>query len=197
MMVETSYETTAFLLKEIYDRTKAQHEKKEGSEVVCNFYGDINEDSISTIANEVELQLQLRLEQRTISKRIFTIYIEGLQNIYKHGCENKEGKHMGATMLIKTEKAYRIHFLNISPSKEIAPMSEYLDYLNGLTLDDTKKFYMDRLVNGQISDRGGASLGYIIMKLKSSNNIIYNFKSVNDFCSCYQVEIVLEFPIEK
>ena len=197
MMVETRYETTVVLLNEIYDQTKKHNDDFKGAEVVCDYFGDINEQSISKIASDVEHQLQMRLEHKTISKRIFSIYIEGLQNIFKHGCENPEGKHLGATLLVKTEKSYRIHFLNVSPTSEIAPMSEYLDYLNSLSLDDTKKFYIDRLVNGQISARGGASLGYIIMKLKSSNNITYNFKYVNDDCSCYQVEIVLDFQIEK
>ena len=75
-------------------------------------------------------------------------------------------------------------------------MSEYLDYLNGLSMDETKKFYMKRLVNCAISERGGASLGYIIMKLKSNNNIKYSFEAADESNSCYHIEIVLEIPIK-
>ena len=55
---------------------------------------------------------------------------------------------------------------------------------------------MERLVNCAISDRGGASLGYIIMKLKSNNNITYSFEAADEANSCYHVEIVLEIPIQ-
>ena len=196
-MVETSYDTSAFLLRQIYDRTKIQNTDLLGGAVIADYFGDINEESISTITENVEGILIESLEQRTISKRIFTIFVEGLQNIFKHGCESEGGKHMGASLLVKTKDAYRVHFFNISPKSEIPAMSEYLDYLNGLSMDDTKKFYMERLVNGKMSQRGGASLGYIIMKLKSNNNINYSFETADDLSSCYHIEIVLEIPLKK
>lgn len=195
-MVETSYHTPAYLLRQIYERTKNRNTDLLDGNVVSEYFGDINEHSISTITGDVEHKLIDSLEQRTISKRIFTIVVEGLQNIFKHGYESEGGKHMGACLLVKTDEAYRVHFLNISPKSEISAMSEYLDYLNGLTMDETKKFYMERLVNGAISERGGASLGYIIMKLKSSNNIEYSFEVADESNSCYHIEIVLEIPLK-
>lgn len=195
-MVEISNDTTAYLLRQIYDRTKFQNSEILEAEVVAEYFGDINESSISRITEDVETKLINRLENRKITKRIFSIFIEGLQNIYKHGLADEKGKHMGACLLTKTDTLYRIHFLNISSEAEIAPMSEYLDFLNGLSMDETKKFYMKRLVNGEISDRGGASLGYIIMKLKSNNNINFKFETTEYQQACYHIEIVLEIPLD-
>lgn len=196
-MVEISNDTTAYLLRQIYDRTKIQHLDLLEARLVSEYFGDINESTISTITDEVEQKLIDSLENRTITKRIFTIFIEGLQNIYKHGSLDEDGQHLGACLLLKSETSYRVHFFNISAKNEIEPMTEYLDFLNGLSLDETKKFYMERLVNGSMSERGGASLGYIIMKLKSHNNIRYYFEDASDFESCYHIEIVLEIPFEK
>ncbi len=196
-MVEISNDTTAYLLRQVYDRTKIQNTNLLAGDVVSEYFGDINESSISQITNEVEQKLIDSLEQRTISKRIFTIFVEGLQNIFKHGRLDEEGHHLGACLLVKTDISYRVHFFNISAQDEIEPMTEYLDFLNGLSLDDTKKFYMERLVNGGLSEKGGASLGYIIMKLKSQHNIQYYFETADDFSSCYHIEIVLEIPFEK
>ncbi len=197
LMVETSNDTTAYLLRQIYDRAKIQNTEILGAFVVADYFGDINEDSISHITNDVETKLTERLENRKITKRIFSIFIEGLQNIFKHGSIDENGKHMGACLLTRTDNKYHVHFLNISPEAEIAPMTEYLDFLNGLSMDETKKFYMKRLVNTEISDRGGASLGYIIMKLKSNNNIKYSFESASEHHACYHIEIVLEIPTEE
>ena len=195
-MVEISYNTPAYLLRQIYDRTKSRKNDLLDGVVVNEYFGDINENSISTIIDDVEHKLIQNIEQRTTSIRIFAIFVEGLQNIYKHGRESEGGKHMGASLLVKTKDAYRIHFFNVSPKSEILVMSEYLDYLNGLSMDETKKFYMKRLVNCAISERGGASLGYIIMKLKSNNNIKYSFEAADESNSCYHIEIVLEIPIK-
>jgi hypothetical protein len=195
-MVEISNDTAAYLLRQIYDRTKIQNTNLLGGKLVSEFFGDINEGSISTISTDVENKLIDSLEKRTVSKRIFTIFIEGLQNIFKHGRLDDEGHHLGACLLLKTDKSYRIHFFNVSGKEEIEPMMEYLDFLNGLSMDDTKKFYMERLVNGGLSAKGGASLGYIIMKLKSQHNIQYHFEVADEYTSCYHVEIVLEIPIE-
>lgn len=196
-MVETSNDTTAYLLRQIYNRTKSQNKEILAASVVADYFGDINEDSISLISEDIETKLTERLENRKITKRIFTIAIEGLQNIYKHGSIDEKGKHMGACLITKTNCTYNVHFMNVSPQSEISPMSEYLDFLNSLSMDDTKKFYMKRLVNGHMTDRGGASLGYIIMKLKSNNNIKYSFESSGDHHSCYHIEIALEIPKEK
>jgi hypothetical protein len=196
-MVETSNDTTASQLRQIYDRTKIQNKEFFKADVVAEYFGDINENSISTISDDVEHKLIESLENRKITKRIFNIFIEGLQNIFKHGSCYESGKHMGACLLTKTNKTYRIHFFNISANEEIAAMSEYLDFLNGLDMDQTKKFYMERLINGQITARGGASLGYIIMKLKSNNNIKYSFESATDLLSCYHIEIEIEISNEE
>lgn len=196
-MVEISNDTSAYLLRQIYERTKIQNKELFDYENIAEFFGDINESSILQVSTDVESKLLLALENRKITKRIFAIFIEGLQNIFKHGLSDERGKHLGACLLTKTKTNYQIHFFNVSPIGEIKSMAEYLDYLNALNLDETKKFYLERLENGKLSERGGASLGYIIMKLKSGNNINYKFEMANHQHSCYHIEIILEIPIAK
>lgn len=191
-MVETSNDTAAYLLRQIYDKTKIQSREDFDFAIVAEYFGDINEKSIATLSEGVEKNISQIVDNRKIIKRIFTVFIEGMQNIYKHGAKDEEGKHMGACLITKSEKAFRIHFFNFSAKEEMASMTEYLAFLNGLNMKQTKKFYMERLVNGKISSRGGASLGYITMKLKSNNNIKYSFESSSDLNACFHIELQVD-----
>ena len=52
--------------------------------------------------------------------------------------------------------------------------------MNALTDDGVKELYMETLNNGLISEKGGAGLGFITMRMKSKNTLEYHFTDLGD-----------------
>ena len=43
-----------------------------------------------------------------------------------------------------------------------------------------KQYYMEHLENNQLSEKGGAGLGFITIAMKSGNKLTYEFNKIND-----------------
>ena len=52
-----------------------------------------------------------------------------------------------------------------------------------------KAFYLEHLENNELSDKGGAGLGFITIAMKSGNKITPLFEVINDKYSLFLLEI--------
>ena len=48
-----------------------------------------------------------------------------------------------------------------------------------------KAYYLEHLENNQLSDKGGAGLGFITIGMKSGNKLNVEFKKINDQMSLF------------
>jgi hypothetical protein len=51
-----------------------------------------------------------------------------------------------------------------------------------------KEYYLEHLENNELSDKGGAGLGFITIAMKSGNKLGANFNSLNDKFSHFALE---------
>ena len=48
-----------------------------------------------------------------------------------------------------------------------------------------KEYYMQHLENNQLSDKGGAGLGFITIAMKSGNKLAYEFDKIDEETSLF------------
>ena len=77
-------------------------------------------------------------------------------------------------------------------NKKIDYLFKNIDYLNTLDKAGLKSVYLETLTNGQISKKGGAGLGVIIMAMKSKNKIVYSSTPINDTLSMVSLDIKVD-----
>ena len=65
-------------------------------------------------------------------------------------------------------------------NEKIGDLFKNIDHLNTLDKVGLKSVYLETLTNGQISKKGGAGLGVIIMAMKSKNKIVYSSSPIDD-----------------
>ena len=104
--------------------------------------------------------------------------VECIQNIVKHSgdCTVENGN-----MLIISQKEAEYHVItgNHMEQGEVCKLKDTLDYINSLSKDRLREHYIQTLKNGQISERGGAGLGFIDMVRKTGNKLSYDFKNIS------------------
>lgn len=179
-------------MRTLFDSICHQFEQEESSKILMAHFGGISQDFINSLSENVEELLISCNEKRLLIKRVFSIFIEGLQNIKLHGEKFEDGICRGILVFTQYENHYSICLGNVIKNKNIDAMKCRLDELNEKDHSETKDLYMRVLSNGILSNRGGAGLGFITMKLKSRSSIIYQFHSISDSESLFLIHMEVQ-----
>ncbi len=147
-------------------------------------YGEIHQDFINNATELIEENLISAGERKPTVKRIFSILIEGLQNVFIHG-EEFDSLKTGLLQVIKNDEAYRVIMGNFCMNNSIEKITYNLNKLNEMDEEAVKEFYIESLNNGLISEKGGAGLGFITMRMKSKSKIHFHFDPIDDNLSFF------------
>ena len=178
-------------IEKIYDSSKLAIKNNNG-ELFLSHFGELDSEKISELSEETESKLfEIGTAKRNI-KNIFNILIEGLQNIIKHGDLSLENKQSSFFNLAIFEDAFICSFANLIYNEKIGDLFKNIDYLNTLDKVGLKSVYLETLTNGQISKKGGAGLGVIIMAMKSKNKIVYSSSPIDDKLSIVLLDIKVD-----
>ncbi len=130
-----------------------------------------------------EANMNSVVEDSKIKKRVFTILVEGLQNVTRHQeIDGKEASPNQSGIFIIQNQNERYYITTGNPilKANIPKLTRQLEKINSLSPDDLKKFYKEVLNDNVISDKGGAGLGLIEMARKSGNKLDFDFSDIND-----------------
>ena len=131
-------------------------------------------------------------DKKGVVKRMFSILVEGLQNIRIHGERDEDNNQISFLIVLQTEEEYRVMFGNLVKSENTYKIIERIDTLNQMDADQIKELYMEVLSNGIMSNKGGAGLGFITMAMKAKSKINYEAQEVSQLLTFFSVSIVLE-----
>jgi hypothetical protein len=163
----------------------------EKYKVTIEHFGVFSQDLVNSLVEGNELLMTSQGELKQLRKRVFSILIEGLQNIRKHAEKDDLERQVAFLIIGKNDISYRITFGNIILESETKDIINQISHINSLSLSDLKSFYIKELSENVLSKKGGAGLGFIIMRMKSNSDLKFNVKTVNEEYSFLSVEINL------
>lgn len=145
------------------------------------YRGLFTQNITDNIISLAEINLDKAGESSKIKKRVFSIMVEGLQNITRHQDENlgEEHKRTGIFVIQKQANNYYVTTGNMVIKNAIDSLTNQLTKINSLEKDELKLYYKKVLNDNIISSKGGAGLGLIEMARKSGNKLAYDFKDIN------------------
>ncbi len=163
---------------------------------VYDFYKGIRKHEI-TLAYEGEMNHQLMKvftgiamgrmlednEKIPVSKRVYHVMIECLQNISRHAFHTdqstQEDLNHGILIISKDPQHYLITTGNIVELEKIEELTRFLEKINSIDKKELDDLYRYQLKEGSISKKGGAGLGFIDIKRKTGNNLDFHFLPVD------------------
>ncbi len=163
----------------------------DGSKEMVMHVGELDQNQVNTISSIVENQMGNIGVSKNIVKKIFNISIETLQNICFHAERDNNGNQMTYFIIGKKENEFTIYSGNLLPNESAEKLSKRLQRLKALNEADLKKEYLEVLSNGELSQKGGAGLGFITIAMKSNNNISFDFQRVNSQLSLFTMKAVV------
>jgi hypothetical protein len=163
----------------------------EKYKITIEHFGIFSQDLVNSLVEGNEQLMISQGETKQLRKRIFSILIEGLQNIRKHAEKDDLERQIAFIIIGKNEISFKVTFGNIIFQSECSDIISHIQYINTLSQQELKKFYIKELSENVFSKKGGAGLGFIIMRMKSNSELKFNVKKVNLDYALLSVEINL------
>jgi hypothetical protein len=130
-----------------------------------------------------------------INRKVSYLLVECFQNVIKHGTnggsDDDSGENEGLFCLRNFDGFYIINSINRLRNDQVETIKAMVDKVNEMDEKDLKKMYIDRLVNNEISERGGAGLGLIELARKSGQKLIYRFEKADKHYSLFHQQVSL------
>jgi hypothetical protein len=157
--------------------------------------GDLSKIQIDKILLEIKEQLRKLEIDPQIIRRIYSAAVELLDNIMKHSIANEiDSKGLieefpSKFSLKKVDNIFVMYSGNIVPNQCIESLKTKIEVLQSLKAVNLNHLYKKKLLTAEISDRGGAGLGLIIVARLSGKKIKFDFEKINDKFSYFALQI--------
>lgn len=149
--------------------------------VLVSFNGTLSQEQVAKLESEVETKINEEGIPKGPLKKIFFISVETLQNMLIHGNRDGEGKQHNFFILIKNGVKTNMTSANLVQNKNIEGLEKQITKINSFAdPSELKQYYMEHLENNQLSEKGGAGLGFITIAMKSGNKLAYGFEKISD-----------------
>jgi uncharacterized protein YktA (UPF0223 family) len=164
-------------------------------DVVVNHKGFISLDMIDDMLHHLKIFLNNKESQnKTLRKRVYSLSVECLDNIFKHSDLNEENHELLDSypprfIVERIAGDFLIHTGNIVLNKNGEEIMKKLNYLNKLDENEVNAVYKKSLSNAEISEKGGAGLGLIVMSKFTGQKIKFDFEKINDKFSYFAMQL--------
>jgi hypothetical protein len=163
-----------------------------GATIALAYDGVLNTETISKLEGVIEEKVLENNLPKLVIKKIFFISVESLQNMFIHGHRDDNGSQNNFFILYITENAVKITTANLINNSAIPKLISDIEKINSFSNPiELKAYYLEHLEKNELSEKGGAGLGFITIAMKSGNKIGFKFIEINQKRSLFLLEITI------
>jgi len=162
--------------------------------LILVYEGEFTQEITKSVLAMAERNMDSFGEESSVKRKVFNVMVECLQNIVKHSdsLEGEEkGKHNAIFMVGKDEDRYIISSGNPIKNENVKGLETKLQQINDLDKEGLKSMHKDIIKRTEISDKGGAGLGFVDMARKSGQKLGFAFTQMNDEYSFFSLKTVI------
>lgn len=172
-----------------FDYIKTIHATLEQENILLVYCSIFDQPSLITLISILNSQIRGNLPFR---KKIISTLVEMLQNIIHHGYVRKDLKGRGALGMFYisyNDKTFSLNTINYVSNENAKGLREYLDYINSLDNAALEEAYNKQLLNFSNQNTNLGGLGFLEMRIKSNNLLLYEIKRINELISYFALKI--------
>lgn len=193
--INTSKNTSKPEIKRIFtfDYIKKLHKQIISENILLIYCNLFEQDSLVRLISVLKSQKYAKL---TFKKRVISSMVELLQNIILHGKIKLDDEFFspGIFYLSKKSNIFYLNTVNYINNNEIKEIETKFEKLNSLSDDELEDLYNEQLFDFS-NDDSNAGLGFIELRIKSQNPIVYKFVKVDDIYSLLKITITINQKI--
>ena len=178
-------------LKYIY----AFHKSMLQNKVMLVYQGEVTHEITKAFSSLAEEAMNKHdVDTFGVKRKVYHIMIECLQNIFKYADDPETGepvdKGMGVFVVERTENEYSVTTGNAVAVGKVQDLKTAIDNVNSLDKKSLDALYKKTMLEGSISESGGAGLGFIDIARKTGQKLIYHFEPINDKTSFFLLLLI-------
>lgn len=174
-------------MKYIYDL----HKTMLSQNLILVYEGEFTQEITKSVLAMAERNMDSVGEESSIKRKVFNVMVECLQNIVKHSEEETSKRNTAIFMIGKQDQEYIITSGNPIKKDSIERLKSRLEQINSLDKDGLKALYKDIIKNSDISEKGGAGLGFVDMARKSGQKLEFDFEKIDDETSFFSLRTTI------
>lgn len=160
------------------------------AKIILDHTGRINFSTIDSLLSRFKTVFREHEIQFHTYKRIITVMIEALENIYKYkdafdDFVESNHEYMPTFELASNEGMIRLKTSNPVRLHDIENIRISIELVNQQERESLSDMYVNVMKNGKFSSKGGAGLGFIEMARTSRNKLEYDFEEVTEQFAIY------------
>lgn len=151
-------------------------------EKIISYKGIINSEKISELIEESESSISKIEKNRSLAKKVTSIIIEILQNLYHHTDTYVSNDIVSKEVEFKVKHDKDFYFVysgNYIKTDKVDQLNNWLEKINSLSLQELKELYKSTLLDTNVKEKQGANLGLIDISKRSENKLEYEFQHIN------------------
>lgn len=162
--------------------------------VLFEHIGEVTKEVVLNILPQLEAIVENQAVSKVLARRLVHISIESLQNLQLHG-HSEDGELIAEPEFIvsRSKDSFNLHAGNIIPMDDVETLTDKINKINSLNDEELKYLYsvvMKQTVV-KFSTKGGAGLGLIDMRKKSTRHLDFHFQQLNDQYAFFTLKVSL------
>lgn len=179
--------------RELYDRRTQMAE--EG--VILTYCGWVSENVVSALGEALRRHLDADAADRGVSKRVFSVFVELVQNVTRYSGERLKGEApptsaFGAGLLtVGTNKPghFYLRCANVVPRGSVETLGARLKLLQGMDPDELRSYYRQKLREPAEEGSQGATIGLIEIARRASRPLTWDFHDIDRETAFFCLEV--------
>jgi Family of unknown function (DUF6272) len=149
--------------------------------IILSYTGYVSEGVLYSLGEALKQKLTLDHTDKNVSKRLFSVFVEQVQNMIRYSADRQEGGEppvelsVGMIVVGKLNDELFVVCGNVIETKSQARLSERLTMLSKMDKEELKHHYRERLKQEPEEHSKGASIGLIEIARRSSRTIEFDF----------------------
>lgn len=177
------------------DNLYQEYQSKSMKDVILSYHGEITYDMVKSMLEMLMNKLDNIVGVPKVKKKVVNIMVEMLENLVKHvsTLDNSQNKHVIVSVWSQND-VYHVATGNYVSDAEKVYLTDWINKINGFSHEDLRAFFKKNLAESELSERGGAGLGFIDIARKSKQKLQFQFDATgrNQHFFTLQVSIVKE-----
>jgi len=161
------------------------HKNLDKAKVILAYDGVLSKEIVASFLSRLKTDIENTDVPKKEKKRFFSIVVECIQNLSKHGEVTDLNTDHFLVIVEKENNTLKVSTGNVVKNESQKIIQSLINNVNSKNQEELQTIYKEGIANNVLSVNGEASLGLIDIARKSSNKIKYQFNKIDNKTSFF------------
>jgi len=156
--------------------------------IIFCYSGYMTEEVLVGVGNAIKTKLAIEDVERQKVKRVFSIFVEAVQNVIRYSAHYEEGElddgpaelRYGVLTVGEQEGHHFVACGNLIRNEDVARLEKSLEHIRTLDPDGLKTLYKETLRGEAPEGSKGAGVGFIEIARRATHGFQFSFADADD-----------------